>query len=389
MKIKYLRILDKYLGYLIGVALFVLKPLFRKTGVRGDQGPGKILIIKFWGMGSIVLAYDFFQLIRKNNPHAYLCALTLRQNRPIFEITGIFDEVVDLNIKNIFGFSLDFIKTIYLLNKKSFDISFDLEFTSRFSSIVSCLINAKKRIGFQYDGIKRGDFFTDTLHFKEDAKLRISYLRTIDFIKINSQPTAEPVRLSIEEKDKLLVEELLRKESLEDNSSLVGININASELCLLRRWPKENFIVLAGRLIKNHSSHIIFVGSEEDSSYVDTAIKLFPVQERGNIHDFSGKVSLIQLIYLISKFKLFISNDSGPLHLAAYLKIPTISFFGPETPLIYGPTGKTDHVFYKNLKCSPCLRVRNYKRARCNNNMCLKRITPDEVIDEIRRKNLL
>ena len=390
MKIKYLRLLDKYLGFLFCAALRIAKHFGKTINFFDIRKTDRILIIKFWGFGSVILAFDFFQSIRKKFPNAYICALTLKENSKIFKITGLFDEVVDIDIDNLFNFTLNIIKIIFLLRKKSFDVSFDLEFTSRFSAIVSCLVNAKKRIGFQYEGIWRGDCFTDLLHFQENKRLKDSYAKMIHFVNKDGDVLSAPLKLNIEKQQEKYVDNLLEKESLVNISPIVGMNINASELCLFRRWPKEYFVVLAEELIKAYSSDIIFIGSSGDFRYVDETIGLIADERRKKVHNFAGRISLIQLVYLISKLNLFITNDSGPLHLAVFLKIPTISFFGPETPLIYGPNEGLHTVFYKNLSCSPCMRIRNYKHARCNNNQsCLKQIQPSEVLNEIRRKGIL
>ncbi len=390
MKIRYLRLLDKYLGFLLIAAASIIERFLKDADLSATRKIDRMLVIKFWGFGSIVLGYDFFQSIRKKLPDTHICVLTLKQNSQIFSITGLFDEIIDIDIRNLPSFAIDSIRTILYLRKKSFDISFDLEFTSRFSALISCLINAKKRIGFQYDGIWRGRCFTDTLHFREDAKLKDSYSEMISFIRNDTGDLSYPLKLNIKNEQKTAVDILLARESLVGTGPIVGININASELCLLRRWPKEYFVALSEELIKTYSAHIIFIGSEDDLRYVKSTIDLMHQDQRMSVHNFAGIISLTQLAYLMTKFKLFISNDSGPLHLAAYLKVPSISFFGPETPLIYGPDGALDTVFYSNLSCSPCIRIKNYKSARCrNNHFCLRQIKPSVVIDEIRRKKLL
>ena len=390
MKIKYLRPIDKYFCFFLCASLFIFKRFVKTLNFSDRQQINKILIIKFWGFGSIILAYDFFQLIRNKFPHAYVCALTLKQNSQIFKISGLFDTIIDLDIKYPTLFITNIIKIISYLRKESFDVSFDLEFTSRFSAIVSYLINAKKRIGFQYRGIWRGDCFTDVVQFQEDIKLKDSFFKLYSLVNKDLGILPLPLKLIIADTEKAFIDSLLKEECLLNAKPIIGININASELCLLRRWPKEYFVVLAEELIKIYSAYIIFIGSQEDSEYVKLTISLIHPSQRKHVFNFTGRVSLTQLFYLMSKFNLFISNDSGPLHLATYLKIPTVSFFGPETPLLYGPQGEFDMVFYKNFNCSPCIRVKNYKHAQCEiNQRCLREIKPDEVLNEIKRKGLL
>ncbi len=390
MKIKYLRLLDKYLGFLLCLILFMFKPPRRRPPVSEGGKFNKILVIKFWGFGSIILAYDFFQVIRRKFPDAYICALTLKQNRQIFEMSGLFDEVISIDIRSPLRLFAELAKPVFSLSRRSFDVSFDLEFTARFSAIVSCLINAKKRIGFRYGGIWRGDCFTDTVRFKENEKLKKSFLDLAGLVGAGTDAPAAALKLNTGGKqEEAQVNDLLKKKALLNSGNLVLLNINVSELCLLRRWPKEYFVALAEGLIEKNSAQIIFIGSEDDLSYVDSTIALVSSEKKASVHNFAGKFSLAQLAYLIGKSRLFISNDSGPLHLAAYLGIPTISFFGPETPVIYGPEGEFDTIFYRDFSCSPCIRIKKYKSANCGHNQrCLREIKPEEVLDEIRRKGI-
>lgn len=87
---------------------------------------------------------------------------------------------------------------------------------------------------------------------------------------------------------------------------------------------------------------------------------------------------------LFSRCNLLITNDSGPLHLATVVNTPTISFFGPETPFLYGPVGENHKVFFKEISCSPCIRIRDMKTVNCDKDAdCLKGIIPTEVIEYI------
>jgi ADP-heptose:LPS heptosyltransferase len=394
MKVAYLRWIDKYLGLVLSFILLAPAGLNRKKiPPSGQKRIDRILIIKLWGFGSIVLMYDFFQNIRKSFPGASLCAFTFRQNSQVFKITGIFDEIYELDItdlkRSVFSFIFQSIKVIWRLRRKSFNISFDLEFTSRLSAVVSFLINAEQRIGFYYEGIWRGNFYTKDAPFHENQKLESSLSELLKIFRFKAPIFSGSLNLKIPPEDQLFVENLLKKQLPIDVKPLVGVNINASDLCLLRRWPREYFVALIGELISNYSAHIIFIGSREDIRYVDSTLALFSSQQRNYVHNFSGKFSVVQLACLLKKMHFFISNDSGPLHLAVYLGIPTVSFFGPETPLIYGPEGDLHTVFYRNLPCSPCIRIRKYKFATCAyGQRCLREITPEQVLNEIKRKGI-
>jgi ADP-heptose:LPS heptosyltransferase len=92
---------------------------------------------------------------------------------------------------------------------------------------------------------------------------------------------------------------------------------------------------------------------------------------------------LPELITLIAGADLLITNDTGPMHLAFALKVPTVSLFGPCSPQQYGGTAKTISV-YKNVYCSPC--VHDFLIPPCKgDNQCMKKISVTEVIEAVRK----
>jgi len=103
--------------------------------------------------------------------------------------------------------------------------------------------------------------------------------------------------------------------------------------------------------------------------------------------NFAGKLNIRQIAYLFENAKLMIGNDSGPLHLASAMETRTISFFGPETPVLYGPRGEGHIVFFKNINCSPCINVHQGKTVKCYRDKpkCMESITVQEVIDAVNR----
>ncbi len=124
------------------------------------------------------------------------------------------------------------------------------------------------------------------------------------------------------------------------------------------------------------------IGGKDDISHVHSI--LGKLESRENIIDLAGKTNIMELACILEECQLLITNDSGPLHLADSLGTPTVSFFGPETPVLYGPGNGKNLVFYKALMCSPCLDVLNAKTVSCvDNARCIKEINVDEVYEAI------
>ncbi len=92
-------------------------------------------------------------------------------------------------------------------------------------------------------------------------------------------------------------------------------------------------------------------------------------------------------MYLFHFASLLITNDGGPGHFASMTPIPSIIFYGPETPTLYGPLDEKAVNFYASLSCSPCLTAYNHRNSPCDGeNVCLKSIDPRQVLataDEI------
>jgi len=93
--------------------------------------------------------------------------------------------------------------------------------------------------------------------------------------------------------------------------------------------------------------------------------------------------TIMELITLLHFGSLLITNDGGPGHFASLTPIPSIIFFGPETPALYGPLSEKAVSFYEPLPCSPCVTAYNHRESPCDgNNVCLKAIHPEEVFEK-------
>lgn len=142
-----------------------------------------------------------------------------------------------------------------------------------------------------------------------------------------------------------------------------------------RLWPVEKFAELLNRFISELKGleTIFLIGGTQDFLLNQKII-----EETGNkVTNLAGKLSLIKTKELIEKSSLFIGNDSGPMHIAAFVGTPTIGLMGPNLPEISGPVGENTAYIYKSFNCSPCnQRICHY------NYRCIKSITVDEVFQK-------
>ena len=134
---------------------------------------------------------------------------------------------------------------------------------------------------------------------------------------------------------------------------------------------------------RSDSLRLFFTGSTGEFSYVKAALDLYP-QLHSVSMNCAGLLTVGELIALFERTAVFLTNDTGPMHLAASVGTPVVALFGPESPEFYAPAGTT-RVIYKRISCSPCLNVYNAKLFVCPYNArCMKEISVAEVLEAVR-----
>src|SRR5262249_53147730 len=156
---------------------------------------------------------------------------------------------------------------------------------------------------------------------------------------------------------------------------LVLINPNASELLPHRRWMPERFAELIGRILAAHDDVVVLItGAPEERTRAEELARINGPRSVS----FAGHSSLSDLSALYAQAALMVSNDSGPAHFSAAAGLPTIVLFGPETPKLYQPLGKS-HAIYAGLACSPCVSAHNHRKTPSTDNVCIPPIPLDAV----------
>jgi ADP-heptose:LPS heptosyltransferase len=166
-----------------------------------------------------------------------------------------------------------------------------------------------------------------------------------------------------------------------DNSALILINPNSSDIFPLRKWPLSYYAQLCGQLlVKIPQCALVITGlssEKADAEYIQTQV------QSPRCIDFTGKVNFRELLALYSLASLMVTNDSGPAHFASLSRLPTVVLFGPETPRLYSPIGDHHRDMYSHFACSPCVSVYNGKKSPCRESRCLMAIAPEAVLAEV------
>lgn len=161
---------------------------------------------------------------------------------------------------------------------------------------------------------------------------------------------------------------------------IIGINPGAA-FGSAKRWEQSHFVSVIEYFLDIEYQVYLFGSSAESSANTDIANTLKNHKNLQYFHNLTDKTNLSELIDYINAMSVFITNDSGPMHIATALKVPIVAIFGPtdinETaPYIPALTEQSHTLLYANLPCSPC------KKRECplKHHNCMKLISPQEVI---------
>ena len=392
MDIKTQRKIDLYAGTLICrlLSLFIRK----KESV--NHAPQKILVILLSEMGSLVLARPMFNKLKSKYPDAELYGLLFRQNRIMLEILGDVpvQNIITVRNDSFFQMISTSIRALVQMRRLKIDTVIDCELFSRISSIFSFLSGATVRVGFHphnQEGLYRGSLLNRPILYNPYYHIAQQFITLAEAIGAPwGMPKVKRMIEAVEVQQQFQVQ-FLQEEIEEYKSKFFKDfpNIKPKKIVLLypsggllpiRAWPLRNYCEISKSLLEMGYA-VAIIGMPDDK---DLSKQIQTHCNHEDCIDLAGYTASIRELMILFQFtSLLITNDGGPGHFAAMTPIPSIIFYGPETPLLYGPMTENTFVFHKPLSCSPCLTAYNHRNSPCDgNNQCLKLIGHEEVIEK-------
>ncbi|MEE8475367.1 MAG: glycosyltransferase family 9 protein, partial [Myxococcota bacterium] len=164
---------------------------------------------------------------------------------------------------------------------------------------------------------------------------------------------------------------------------LVAVNPNTGEMALERRWPEERMIDFLKGLCAAEDANVVLTGSAGEREFVTSLVDASGLGER--LINLAGEIGIDELLALFNRCDVVVTNDSGPLHIAAAAGANVVALFGPETPSLYGPLRSRPEqqhtLHYRRMACSPCMFVHDNKVLSCwfAQAQCMTGISPADV----------
>lgn len=345
-----------------------------------QEPPKNILLLNMAGLGDIIMMSPVLKALKSFYPSCGISLLTIERSvglASLFpEIAEVFSIPVRYRLPNLSGW-WRVLKTLLTLRRRRYDVLIDLKVvSSRAGAVKLGLINKFIRPGFSTG---RCDFDCSGLFdrlYKEPAggkksevELSSALLETLGIAVKDFN-----IRLPVRGGDRTFAEEELAGLGA-SGGTLIGVNPGAFRPS--RRWPLENWKELVNLILDNYPDAVIVVNgsAEEASEYAG-----LKASERVIVLD--GRYKMGQLAAIFEKISVFITNDTGPMHLAAAVGAKVVAIFGPGDVVKFKPSVPEERLRIVRKEIPGC--VRPCYKFKCPDPRCLTAIKPGEVFEKAR-----
>lgn len=341
------------------------------------------------GIGDIIIILPLAQIIKRHDPNSYIkvfvCADKQRVeiSKELLSLQNLIDEIDYYSVKA----PIHDIKFIYKLGYKHFDIAFSLQYTNNkdTSAWPSRILKicAKKSIGIKIDKRKG-------VHYDEEISLSKG-IRMADYPLIMYKQICYSPFLDLNiDYDSLIDTSLLNKElpyAKRESLSYIALVVGTAPVGGrigrkyyfndVKKWDKQNWLALAKRLSLDGYGVLLIGGGKEKKEFSDHC----------NLHDDNiinliGNCGIVQSLSALYSSILVVGADTGLMHCAGALDIPTLTLYGCTDYKEYLPFGRKAYYLKSDCTCSPCFGTEI--SLTCKKNRCMKEISVDDVYKKIK-----
>ncbi len=397
MKTSTLRFVDRWIGVPGCFLLTLHRRVFRRSSPSAPVQ--RILFVKLAEQGSTVLAEAALRaaIDRVGRENVYFVAFL--ENRFVVDVMALVPRgnVLTIDARSLVAVVRTTLSLLRRFQALRVDAAIDMEFFARSSAIVTYLSGATRRVGlhaFAGKGPWRGDLMTHRLAYPglHTADLFALLVDSL-FHPPDRFPELGPALAAAwrgkapsagtrapSPEDVAAVRLLLRELTGQaDVPPLVLLNANCSDLLPLRKWEGTRYVELAQRLLAARPDLCVaFTGSPEEAATAGDLARSVGLPRCVSV---AGRTTLPQLLALYSVSRVLVTNDSGPAHFATLTPVNVVTLFGPETPALFAARTPRNHVLWAGLPCSPCVSAFNNRLSTCPDNVCMQRISVDQVFD--------
>lgn len=333
----------------------------------------RILIRSTNWVGDAVMTTPAIRAIRKHFSRAEISILAKPWVAPLFESSEHVDRVLIYDDEQRHRGLSGLFRLAKEIKKHRFDAAILLQNAFE-AALIAFLAGIQYRIGYPTDG--RRWLLTHPVPMPPGIKQSHQtgyYLGILNGIGVREPDSSLYLRLS--PKLTMSAQSILLDHDVDPDETVVGVNPTAT-FGPAKQWFPESFAQLADRLAEELECRIIIFGGPKDRRL---GVAISNMMQHPSIN-LSGKTRLDEAMGLIGVCRLFVTNDSGLMHVAAALKVPLVAIFGSTNPVTTGPWSERAKTVHIPLHCSPCLKP-ECPEGHLN---CMRQIDVDSVMNAVK-----
>lgn len=282
----------------------------------------KILVVDLNFLGDMLMSSPVYRSLKEHIPRARIDVLGLAPAAPALKANPFIDELHLINSAVL----PSLLRSAALLRKEKYDLVLQLN-TSLKTNMVLWLIGRRYRLGYNY--AHRGCFnniriplATRTARVGSRVDECVELLEKAFGWRIADRSMVFSVPAEAEDRMRLT----LGREGIADKAVLIGMHTNCRQDRAQRRWGREKFIDLANRLVDASAATILLTGGPEDRDYVEEIARA--IRPSARVRNLAGKLSLVEFAALLRRLAVFVTLNTGPMHIAIALRTPTLAIIG-------------------------------------------------------------
>ena len=309
----------------------------------------RLLIRSTNWIGDAVMTTPAVRAIRKNFPNVKISILAKPWVTPVFESSPYIDNILIYGDAGKHKGLAGKLRLASELKEYRFDAAILLQNAFE-AALITFFAGIPCRIGYNTD--VRGFLLTHSVPCTPQIKKMHQtgyYLGILQGIGLKTDGLG--LDLVVDKKYQKRATEILEEHGISMSDRLVGINPSAT-FGPAKQWFPERYAGLSDKIHEVFGANIVLFGGPGD---IELGAKISQMMQHPLV-DLCGKTKLEEAIALINMCNLFITNDSGLMHVAAALDIPLIAIFGSTNPVTTGPKGLNSRIVRIPVECSPCLK---------------------------------
>ncbi|MDA1086867.1 MAG: glycosyltransferase family 9 protein [Verrucomicrobia bacterium] len=345
----------------------------------------KIAVMSLTGLGDTLLYRPALRELKKRLPHAEIHAICASRAATVFfescdEVTRTIQLSQSRNVSPGNGWRL--VKGAWALRGERYDLSLTVFPSNRFAcALLAILVGARWRLAHHYrsrdhwrnlNGLIHADVPADpNLHDVEQNMTLIEKVTGAPWSSAELDVSFDPAASQID-----VAREMFRAWGL-DGKHVTGMHVTSFPDMTYKRWEGSRFCELAGRILESPMTGVIIFGTRDERGYIEQV-----VGDRGDRITVCTDAPFEVVAALVAQCSAFVSNDSGLMHLAVCVGVPTLGIFGPTNPVRTRPWGARHRMVQPDHACLACYRYpfgASPELEKCIAHSCLDALSVAEV----------